>query len=135
LPQESQGKKNKKIKIFSVSIASIITLISIVFVPLGVETFFPTFTESILPMQIMSLALIPSSVSVILQTQFLGKENSRIVLIGGILQVGTYFLLIIFLGQSLGLIGIAIGFTTSLILRMVFNLFATMHLRKQKSTD
>ena len=135
LPQESKGKKNKKIKIFSVSIASVITLISIVFVPLGVETFFPTFPESILPMQILSLALIPSSVSVILQTQFLGKENSRIVLIGGILQVGTYFLSIIFLGQSFGLIGIAIGFTTSIILRMVFNLFATMHLRKQKSTD
>jgi len=72
---------------------------------------------------------------VILQTQFLGKENSRIVLIGGILQVGTYFLLIIFLGQSFGLIGIAIGFTTSLILRMIFNLFATMHLRQQKSTN
>jgi len=135
LPQESKGEKNKKIKIFSVSIASGITLISIIFVPLGVETFFPTYPESILPMQIMSLALIPSSVSVILQTQFLGKENSRIVLIGGILQVGTYFLSIIFLGQSFGLIGIAIGFTASVILRMVFNLFADMYLRKLKSTD
>ena len=132
LPQESEGKKNKWIKIFSIFIAIVIAIISFVFVPFGVNTFFPNFPESILPIQIMSVALIPISVSSILRAEFFGKENSRIVLIGGVLETGIYFLLIILLGQSFGLIGIAIGFTASTFLRTIFDLFASFHLRQQK---
>ena len=82
LPQEAQGKKNKKIKIFSVLFVSLISIASIIFLPWGVNTFLPKFEESILPMQIMSIALFPIAISAILQAQFLGKENSQIILIG-----------------------------------------------------
>ncbi len=128
LPQESEGKKNKKIKIFSVLVATLMAVISIVFVPFGVNTFFPNFPESILPMQIMSIAIIPKTVFMIQEAEFFGKEKSRIVLIGRILQTGTYFLLILWLGESFGLIGLAIGFLVTTILRTTFHFFVRLYM-------
>ena len=92
LPQESTGTKNKKIKILSILLASLIALISIIFVPFGIEAYFPQFEESIFPIQIMSIAIIPITISQIQMTEFLGKENSRIVLIGSVFQAGLYLL-------------------------------------------
>ena len=113
-------------------LATLMAVISIVFVPFGVNTFFPNFPESILPMQIMSIALIPATVFMIQEAEFFGKEKSRIVLIGRILQTGTYFLLILSLGQSFGLIGLAVGFLASIIFRITFNFFVTLYLQKTK---
>ena len=81
----------------------------------------PKYNDSIIPMQIMSLAIIPSTLSTIQAVQFLGKENSRIVLIGSIIQSGSYFVFIIVLGQYLGINGIAIGFLISAIIRSIFH--------------
>jgi len=90
VPQEAQGKKNKKIKILSLGAAILIAAISIVTVPYGVDVFLPEYHESILPMQILSIAIIPLSISSIQTSEFLGKENSKLVLIGSILQSGVY---------------------------------------------
>ena len=129
VPQESGGKKNKKLKIFSPIAASLITLVSIVGIPYGINTFLPEYHDSILPAQIMSISIIPISISMVQLSEFLGKEKSSLVLIGSILQTGLYFLLLIWLGQAMGLIGIAIGFLASATLRAIFNLIAGLHLR------
>jgi len=121
VPQEAEGKKNKKIKILSLGAAILLAVISIVTVPYGVDTFLPEYHESILPIQILSIAIIPLTISSIQTSEFLGKENSKIILIGSVLQTGLYFLLIIVLGQSFGISGMAIGFLTAAIARTVFN--------------
>jgi len=131
LPQESTGTKNKKIKILSILLASLIALISIIFVPFGIEAYFPQFEESIFPIQIMSIAIIPITISQIQMTEFLGKENTRIVLIGSVFQAGLYLLLLIPLGQNFALTGIAVGLVFAAISRTIFNLIMGMHLQKQ----
>jgi len=124
LPQESEGLKNKKIKIFSVGLSVIVAIVSIVTIPFGVTNILPQYEESIFPIQIMSIAIIPLFISAIQQAEFLGKENSNIVFVGSVLQSITYLLLIILLGQLYGLIGIAVGFLTAAIIRTIFNLVA-----------
>ncbi len=131
LPQESTGTKNKKIKTLSILLASLIALISIIFVPFGIEAYFPQFEESILPIQIMSIAIIPITISQIQMTEFLGKENTRIVLIGSVFQAGLYLLLLIPLGQNFALTGIAVGLVFAAISRTIFNLIMGMYLQKQ----
>lgn len=124
LPQESEGLKNKKIKIFSILISVIVAVVSIFAIPFGVTNILPQYEESIFPIQIMSIAIIPLFISAIQQAEFLGKENSKIVFVGSVLQSITYLLLIILLGQLYGLIGIAVGFLTAAIIRTIFNLVA-----------
>jgi len=132
-PNESVGKKNKKLKIFSPIVASLIALISILAIPYGINTFFPEYQDSIQLAQIMSISIIPLSILAVQQSQFLGKEKNSVVLIGSILQTGLYFLLIIWLGQSFGLMGIAIGFLTSTTVRAIFNWIVASNINRQKS--
>jgi len=127
LPQEAGGQRNIKTKQFFIGLSCIIVIISIIAIPYGVNTFLPKYEESIQPMQIMSLAIIPLSVIAIQRAQFLGKENSRIVLIGSVIQTGFYLVLVIILGQVFGLVGIAYGFLSAAIFLSVFNYFVNIH--------
>ena len=120
LPQESEGVRNKKIKKYFIFLTCIISIISIVTVPYGVNAILPQYSDSIIPMQILSLALIPLAISSIQTAQFLGKENSRIVLIGSILQSGTYVVFIVVLGQLFGINGFATGLLISVTIRTLF---------------
>ena len=131
VPQESEGKKNKNIKIFSIILASLIAVISYLTLPFFVGTLFPNFEESIELMQIFSLAVIPITISQIQITQFLGKEKSQMVLIGGIFQTTIYLLFVVLLGNYFGLRGIAIGLVISVIIRIILNLLIAKRLGKK----
>jgi len=122
IPQESEGQKNKKIKIFSIILACIIALISVILAPVLVKEMLPQFEESILSIQVLSIALIPLSISTIQMSEFLGRENAKFVLLGSAFQSGLYIILVVVLGQSYGLLGISIGFLISAIIRTLFNL-------------
>jgi len=131
VPQESEGKKNKNIKIFSIILASLIAVISYLTLPFFVGTLFPNFEESIELMQIFSLAVIPITISQIQITQFLGKEKSQMVLIGGVFQTTIYLLFVVLLGNYFGLRGIAIGLVISVIIRIILNLLIAKRLGKK----
>jgi len=124
IPQESEGRKNKKIKIFSIIVSVLIALVSIMVIPFAVNTMLPEYEDAILPIQILSLALVPLTISAIQQSEFWGMENSRIVLIGSIIQSGLYLIFIILLGTPFGLEGISVGLLIAVIVRTFFNLFA-----------
>ena len=99
----------------------VIVSLSIVIMPILIQTIFPMYEESIIPIQIMSIGIIPITISVIFESFFLGREQTQLVLIAISLQTGLYFLLIITLGNQLGLIGIAISFLISTIVRSIFS--------------
>ena len=124
IPQESRGTKNKTIKIFSVAISCLIAIVSVMMIiPYGINAFLPEYEESIIPMQILSFGIIPLSITSIKESEFFGKENSRVVLLGSILQSVFYLIFLILLGNEFGLIGISISYLVSVILRAIFYIF------------
>jgi len=130
LPQESEGLKNKKIKIFSIGIAVLITIISILVAPFGINAFLPDYEDSIVPIQILSVAITPLTISAILQAKLLGKEQSRVILIGSIVQACLYLILVIVLGNLFGLIGIAVGFLLAATVRTTFDMVVSYRKKK-----
>ncbi len=121
MPQESQGRKNKKIKIFSIVISCLVSIISIIVIPYGINNFLPKYEESIILMQILSVGIIPLTIASIQGAEFIGKENSRVVLIASVLQAGIYFGSIILLSQEFGIVGLPIGFVLAISIRVIFN--------------
>jgi len=120
-PQESKGRKNKKIKYIIVLISILVTTASVIALPHLVNTFIPKYSESIIVMQIISIALIPLSIIGILQSESLGKGNTKVVFIGSIIQSTLYLILIIVLGQIWELVGLSIGFLISVIVRAIYH--------------
>ncbi len=124
LPLESQGIENKKLKLFIVLFSILLAFVAVFTLPFTIHHFLPTYEDSIFTMQIMSLSIIPITVATIIESEFLGKEKSKFVLISSSVSIGTYFILIPVLATNLGLIGLGIAFLCSSLIRAVFGIFA-----------
>ncbi len=107
LPQDAAGNENKKLKIFTIITAIAFAFISIILVPIVFPVFFEEFHETVQIIQILSLSIIPKTVSMMYMSKFLSSEKSKIVAISSgiflVMQVSG----IIFLGNILGIHGVA----------------------------
>jgi len=120
LPQEAQGISNKKLKIYSVAGICFIILFSIMIIPSIINNFFVHYLDSILPIQIMLIGIIPLTILTIFESMLLGKEKSNHILYGTAMQTGAFFILLISFGNKLGLIEIAIFFLLSIIIKTIY---------------
>lgn len=110
LPQDSSGKSHLKLKKLTVIISAIVSLIAVVSAPYILPILFPEFTESVTLVQIMSLNVIPSSVSLMLTSKFMGQEKIKIVLIGQLSGLVVFITGIFLLGEIYGINGTAASF-------------------------
>ena len=124
LPQDSQGIANYKTKKYSILISCGLAVAAYFAAPYIVNTLFSEFTESIEPMQIMSLSVIPLTITSIYESRLFGREDGKIVNIGLLIQMTSYFIFIPILGNMFGVIGIAFGFLMAIIIRLIFYLLA-----------
>ena len=110
LPRDVSGEKNIQLKIFLILLSIVITLSGIFFSPFFIENFFTKFSESIIPIQIASLSVISTTISVILYSKILALEKSRFLMIANSVQLCVILIGTIFLGILYGVIGVTIAF-------------------------
>ena len=110
LPKDVSGEKNVKLKNFLILISIIIAFLGFVFSPFFIENFFTKFSESIIPIQIVSFAVIPTTISVILFSKILALEKSRFLIVANTVQLCVILIATIFLGILYGIIGVTIAF-------------------------
>jgi O-antigen/teichoic acid export membrane protein len=122
LPEESTGASNKRVKIFVIIFSILISVLGIFIAPMLIENFFPKFIEAIDAIRIMSLVVIPSSIALILEAQFLGKERSKIVIIGTGISLVFLTIGMIVLGSWFGIIGVAWSLVIATIAKTSFYL-------------
>ena len=113
LPYDASGQSTKKIKLFSIMISGILTICGIVLAPILIPIFFSAYVESIFAIQIMSLVIIPTSITFIFTSKLLGMENSRHVLISRIVGFCLIFPSMIILGLEFEIIGVAFAYLIS----------------------
>ena len=82
LPRDASGESNKKLKKIIIIISVLLAILGIILAPIVLPILFPEFTESVEVVQIISISIIPSTINLIYISKFLGKELSKIVLIG-----------------------------------------------------
>jgi len=129
LSQEARGIHSRRIGIGGFIISSILAIGFVVSVPWIITAFFPNFTESILAAQLMSMGIIPMTVTSTLSSRFLGMERSRPVFIGATIYVATQYTTIIILGNIFGIVGLALSLIIALTAQAVY-LLATSKLQK-----
>lgn len=125
LPHDAIGAKNIKLKKIAIIVCIIITVFAILGAPIIIPEIFPEFKESVEVVQIMSLALIPSSLSVLYSSELLGSERSKIVLFGAIIGISVIVIGIFTLGKHYGLVGLTASFVIAKIAEFLF-----LHIKK-----
>ena len=124
LPQESSGVKNKKPKIIVIVFSVFITIFGIFVAPVLINELFPKFSEAVDAIRIMSIIVIPTTVTLILEAEFLGNEKSRVILIGTAILVTSLIIGMVVLGSLMGIEGIAYSLVIAHTARLGFYLIA-----------
>ena len=122
LPEESTGTSNKQVKIFLIIFSIFISILGIFIAPMLIENFFPKFIEAVDAIKIMSLVVIPGSLALILEAQFLGKERSKIVIIGTGISLVLLTIGMIVLGSWFGITGVAWSLVIATTAKTIFYL-------------
>ena len=110
LPKDVSGEKNAQLKKILIMVSILIALAGFFFSPYFIENFFAKFSESIIPIQIASFSVIPSTISVILFAKILALEKSRFLIIANSVQLCIILIGTVFLGLLYDIIGVTIAF-------------------------
>ena len=115
LPHDALKSDNKKVKQFSILITSLISFLGFFIAPILVSELFPKYTDASDAIQILSLSLVPNTITTLYASKFLAIEKSKYVLFSAlflnlILVVGIFVL-----GPLWGITGIAIAYTLSVV--------------------
>ena len=132
LSQDATGNLSKKIKKISIGSSIIVACLGIVLSPVLIPIIFPDYVEAIQLIQIISFMVIPSSIILAYNSELLGKEKSRFVLIGQGISVSVYLVGLLTLGAIIGINGVAISLVLSSICQAVFYIIIIRHLKNQE---
>ena len=110
LPEDSSGESTGKIKILTVIVSFFIMLLGIFVAPLVIPIVLPEYAATIDLIPILSLVIIPRTIGVMLTSSFLGKENSKYVVIGNIITFGVLVVSLFPLAELFEITGVAIAY-------------------------
>lgn len=110
LPQDASGKSNNTLKKMTVLISIGISVLGIALSPLVIPELFPKYIETIDAVQILGVAVVPSTVTMLYTSKLLSLEKSRFVLISKAISVSMLIVGFIIIGPIFGIIGLSIVF-------------------------
>ena len=107
LPLDASGESNKKIRQIALVISIIIAILGVTILPNVIDWIFPKFIDAKDAIQIMSLGVIPGTISILYSSKFLGMEKSKFVMTTKLVSLGVMFGGFLYFGPIYGAIGLA----------------------------
>ena len=110
LSHDASGIPTTKVKLWTLLFAIGVCITTIVLSPHLIPLFFQKFIDVVIAIQIMSVGIISSTITLFYLSKFFGLENSKSPLIGLTIQVIITILGIVILGPMYGIVGVAISY-------------------------
>jgi|TARA_B110000438_G_C15801340_1_gene645305 O-antigen/teichoic acid export membrane protein len=131
LPHDASGNPNRNLKILLVIVSGCLTVISILVTPIFIPIFFEKFIYVVEIIQILSLSLVPFSISTTYFSKFFNNKNSKILLINLILYLSSFLLIIFIISDTIDVVGVSIAYVIGSIISAGF--LVTMDIIIKKS--
>lgn len=135
LPYDASNQNVRNFKVMIILISIGISVLGIIIGPSILEYIFPKFATVDTAIQILSLAVIPATISLLFTSRFLSNENSKIVLSGRILTTASMMILLLILAPIYGLAGAASAFVISSVISTSFFFLAYRFEKKESNTS
>ena len=120
LPLDASGESNKKIRQIALVISIIIAILGVTILPNVIDWLFPKFIDAKDAIQIMSLGVVPGTISILYGSKFLGMEKSKIVMIPKLVSLGVVIGGFLYFGPIYGTVGLAWVIVTALTWESIF---------------
>jgi len=118
VPEDSSRNNTTKIKLLTIGFSVILALCGMIIAPKIISIVFPEFNDSLALIPIISLSIIPGTISTLYTSQFFAHEKSTYILQTNIISIITLVTGVITLGQIFGVIGLAYSLLISQICRV-----------------
>ena len=107
LPFDASGKSNKKIRQIALVVSIIIAILGVTILPNVVDWLFPKYVDATDAIQIMSVGVVPGTISILYSSKLLGMEKSKFVMTAKLVSLGVMFGGFLYFGPIYGAIGLA----------------------------
>ena len=120
LPRQASGQQNKKIVGLTIIASIVLSLMVLLTTPILLPIVFPKYEESLDIIQIMSLAIIPTTISLMYISKFLALEKTRHVIISAVIFLAVQISGIMVLGDIYEIQGLAVATLLAAITEAVY---------------
>ncbi len=120
LPEDASGVSTTKLKFITAGFSVILALLGIFVAPLVLPIFFPNYSDAVEFLPIISISIIPSTISSLYISKFLGMEKSSYVIFGYVISFVIASTGILILGPIWGILGLAISIVISSSFQAIF---------------
>ena len=120
LPLDASGESTKKIRKIALILSIIIAVLGVTILPNAIDWIFPKFIDAKDAIQIMSMGVIPGTISVLYSSKFLAMEKSKIVMTPKLISLGVVIGGFLYFGPMYGTVGLAWVIVTALIQESIF---------------
>ncbi len=135
LPQDSSGSSTKQIKIITVVTSIGFALLGIFVAPEVIPLVLPEYTDTIELIPLLSLAIIPRTVTTMLMSGFLGKENNIHLLVGNLIAFSIIVSGILYLPEYFDIVGLAIAYVLSVTIQTIYLLIVYLRTAKTQNLN
>jgi len=135
LPQDSSGSSTKQIKIITVVTSIGFALLGIFVAPEVIPLVLPEYTDTIELIPLLSLAIIPRTVTTMLMSGFLGKENNIHLLVGNLIAFSIIVLGILYLPEYFDIVGLGIAYVLSVTIQTIYLLIVYLRTAKTQNLN
>ena len=135
LPQDSSGSSTKQIKIITVATSIGFALLGIFVAPEVIPLVLPEYADTVELIPLLSLAIIPRTVTTMLMSGFLGKENNMHLLVGNLIAFSIVVLGILYLPEYFDIVGLAIAYLLSVTIQTIYLLIVYLRTAKTQNLN
>jgi len=127
--EEASGVRHRKLSNLTILVSVILAGVAIILAPYLINQFFPKYSEGIFSLQILILSIIPQTFSAIYSSKLLAIESTKIGYTS-LVHIGSILILIVFLGDLYGLVGLALAVLFSITITTIFTFILYSQLKK-----
>ena len=120
LPLDASGESTKKIRKIALILSIIIAVLGVTILPNVIDWIFPKFIDAKDAIQIMSIGVIPGTISILYGSKFLAMEKSKIVMTPKLISLGIIIGGFLYFGPIYGTVGLAWVIVIALIQESIF---------------
>ena len=132
LTQDSSGKNTKNLKKNTIFASVGLTMFGIVVLPMIIPILFPNYIDTVIAIQIISVAIIPSTIGIFYDSKLLSIEKSKFLVIGKGIGLFTMISGFVILGPIYGIIGLAVTLVISSCLQTLVVIIASKTIRYEE---
>ena len=132
LTQDSSGKNTKNLKKNTIFASVGLTMFGIVILPMIIPILFPNYIDTVIAIQIISVAIIPGTIGIFYDSKLLSIEKSKFLVIGKCIGLFTMISGFVILGPIYGIIGLAVTLVVSSCLQTLVVIIASKTIRYEE---